>query len=111
MYIEQGIDVVKYMYAPAEYYGAKCYYEQYGAYPTQVECLEYMNRNAINVYDVIGEYAESYEWEFYDYDDSTVFYGTRFLVSDSDYVELSHTVGETDTEEAHQCSSRFPRSP
>ncbi len=98
MYLERGVDIVKYLYAPEEYYGAKLYYEEYGYYPTQLVCLEYMKQRGINVYEDVSEYTWLYENEFYSYDSATVFYGTRYLVSDADYVELSQRIGETHPE-------------
>ena len=95
MYVEKGVEIVRYCYAPDDYYKAKEYEKQYGRVPT-LEQLQQHYEEFPNVYDVLQNERMRYEDLFYSQNSASGFSASVYLVSPADYVAFARTVGETD---------------
>lgn len=89
LYMEKGIDAVKYCYLPDEYYKVKAYKELYGIYPTR-EQLENEYDKLPYPYEEIKTLVEAYESEFISY---SWFESHIYLLNEKDYVASSKQLG------------------
>lgn len=93
MYLEKGVETVKYVYTSDEYYRAKAYEQIYGKSPTRDELYE---TKLPDLYEQIDRERPLYEEEFYKHYNGNGFSASVYLVSPTDYIALSRTTGETD---------------
>ena len=94
LYVEKGIDVVKYNYTGEDYYKAVKYKSLYGSYPT-VEQLEKEYNKLPNVYEELEEFRMAYENEFFRDNNYSYFDINTYMVSNQDYIAFSKQLGET----------------
>jgi hypothetical protein len=94
MYLEKGVETVKYVYTSDEYYRAKAYEQIYGKSPTRDELYE--TTKLPDLYEQIDRERPIYEEEFYKHYNGNGFSASVYLVSPTDYIALSRTTGETD---------------
>ena len=107
MYVEKGVDEIKYAYTDAAYYTAVKFREANGRYPTMEEMYG-GGELSVDFYGEFKTYYQMYENEFYGayYDtvrDNTSFY----LVSDEDYIKLSKTNGDTHPSASYEYAENF----
>ena len=95
MYLEKGVELVKYTYAPDEYYKAKEYERRYGKAPTY-ETLQEQLHLLPDLYEQLKNAIIAYEEEFYKHHNGNGFSASVYLVNPTDYIALSRTTGETD---------------
>ena len=94
MYLEKGVEAIKWNYLPEEYYKATVYKEQNGRYPTPTE-LEKAS-DGIPSWDIeLKQYYITYEEEFWKSNHYSSFNINTYMLSEEDYIATSKQLGET----------------
>ena len=100
LYLEKGIDEIKYIYCDESYYKAYLYKEANGRYPSKSE-YDLISSSIIGSVDK-DRYYMLYLDEFnVTVNRTPVLVANSFYVSDNDYVKLSKSVGQTDSLSAY----------
>ncbi len=93
LYMEKGVEDVKFCYLPYYYFQATKYKEQSGSYP-KLDEVSTLCADIPDVYTRLLEEHALYEVEFYSIQRGSGLYNITYLVSDADYVALSKRIGE-----------------
>jgi ABC-type antimicrobial peptide transport system permease subunit len=93
LYVQKGIEDLKYYFLSEDYYKAVVYKRLYGSYPTPDQ-LSQCYQELPSVFDLIDDYG-IYANEFYSSQEGTYIRYNAYLVSDADYIAFSKQLGET----------------
>lgn len=96
LYAVKGVEEAMYVVAEPlkDYYYAKCFYKEYGRYPTKADGDFTEDYPSPEV--VLAEYREQYFEEYANREPLPYVDYSLYLVSNSDYIEFSKYFGETD---------------
>ena len=94
LYTVKGVDFAKYYYLSTDFYIATVFKEANGRYPTLTE-YNAISNTISGPYEELRKIEEQYSAEFYYGNHPGGFYYSVYLVSDSDYIELSKRMGNT----------------
>ena len=93
LYIEKGVEEVKYQALPTDFYAATKFKETHGRYPTLRELEKLYSADNNDANEIVSRYVELYMEEYNNAIRTSI--SNVYYVCESDYIEMSKRVGET----------------